>query len=77
MKVSFQGGSCGRRHTNCKMWPLRMRASPYSQGTVRPQAVSSQAVVLVVSPVQGASGPNPETHGMNEVVGGFPKGKQA
>lgn len=60
-----------------KVKPLRMQANPLSQGTPRLQGARSQTVVLVVSPAQEVSDPNPGTHGMNEAYWGFPKGKQA
>ena len=76
-KVTFEGGLGWKCCTGHKVRSLQMQASPFSQWTTRLQGAKSQTAVLVVSPAQEVSGPNPETHGMNEAYWGFPKGKQA
>ena len=73
----FEGDLDRKRYMCHNVRPLQVQANPFSQGTMRLQGANAQAAVLVVSPAQEVSGPNPETHGTNEACGGSPKGKLA
>ena len=76
-KATFERGLGWKCCTGHKARLFQVQASPLSQWTTRLQGAKSQTGVLVVSPAQEVSGPNPETLGMNEAYWGFPKGKQA